>query len=258
MTAAPALVLDGAGVRLGGRAVLDAVTATAGAGELVAIVGPNGAGKTTLLRLLAGLLSPTSGAVRTLGAAPTDHARAALARRLAYVPQHYELAFPFTVAEVVLMGRYPHRRGPWLEDKVDHDAMTAALARFDLAALATRRFDQLSGGEQRRVLLAQAACQGASVCLLDEPTAALDPAHAQAVFAGLRAMADDGGAVVVVSHDLNLAVRHATALWVLADGRLVARGAPAEVVAQPALAAAFGVALHVGTLPSGAPFVVTA
>lgn len=245
--------------QLGAKTVLSNITASAAPGDLVAIVGPNGAGKTTLLRLLAGLLSPSTGEVVTLGCAPGNHRRDKLARLLSYVPQNYQLAFPFSVREVVLMGRYPQRRGPWLDDDSDEAAATAAMQRFELGELSHRRFDELSGGEQRRVLLAQSACQGAKVCLFDEPTAALDPAHARAVFQGLATMATEQAAtVVVVTHDLNLAVQHATSLWVLAAGQLVGCGTPTEVLEQGTLGKAFAVDLHVGTLPSGAPFVVMA
>jgi iron complex transport system ATP-binding protein len=250
------IAMDDLTVALGGRDVVAGVGARVVAGELVAIVGPNGAGKTTLLRLIGGFLLPTRGRVRVAGVDPARAERRTLARQLAYVPQRYELAFPFSVLEVVLIGRYAHKRGPGLDTADDLAAATAAIARFDLEGLDDRRFDQLSGGEQRRVLLAQAACQGAQCLLLDEPTAALDPAHARAVFTGLRAQVDDGGSAVVVTHDLNLAARFATALWVLDRGRLTARGRPAEVLAGGALRQAFAIDFLVGELPGGGPFVV--
>ena len=247
-------------LRPGGRAIISSLTASVAAGELVAIVGPNGAGKTTLLRAMAGLIEPSRGVVQLMGAAPGARQRRNLARELAYVPQQYELAFPFTVGEVVLMGRYPFRRGPGLDDADDVAHATTAMNRFGLTELEHRRFDTLSGGEQRRTLLAQASCQGAACVLLDEPTAALDPAHAREVFAGLRAMVDEPTtprrAAVVVTHDLNLAARWATSLWVLADGQLVVRGTPMDVIASTELKKAFAVELFIGTLPSGEPFVV--
>jgi iron complex transport system ATP-binding protein len=250
------IAMDDLGVALGGRDVVAGVGARVVDGELVAIVGPNGAGKTTLLRLIAGFLPPSRGRVRCFGVDPAATRRRELARKLAYVPQRYELAFPFTALEVVLIGRYAHRRGPGLDSAADLAAAHAAMTRFGLDGLDDRRFDQLSGGEQRRVLLAQAACQGASCLLLDEPTAALDPAHARGVFAGLRAAVDDGAAAVIVTHDLNLAARYATALWVLDRGRLTARGRPDEVLAGGAIRAAFSIDFLVGDLPGGGRFVV--
>jgi iron complex transport system ATP-binding protein len=255
----PLLSLAGVGARLGARDVLAGVTATVRAGELVAIVGPNGAGKTTLLRLLGGLLAPSAGQVRAFGVAPSDGAaRRALARQLAYVPQQYRLAFAFSVREVVAMGCTARRLGPWLDDAEDDAAIDAAIDRFALRDLARRSFEQLSGGEQRRVLLAQAACQGATAWLLDEPTAALDPAHAREVVTALRAQVDGGAhAVVMVTHDLNLALATATTMWLVDRGRLARVGPPAEVLASPELAAAFAVGVHLGTAPDGQPFVVT-
>ena len=241
----------------GERPVLDDVSLSVGRGELVAVLGPNGAGKTTLVRILAGLLAPARGQVRVAGLDPVTAPRRQVAQRLAYVPQIYEIAFPFTVAEVVLMGRYPHHAGIELENDTDLAAARAAMQRCDVASLEDRRFDAISGGEQRRTLLAQAFCQGSEVIVLDEPTAALDPAHARAVLAALRGeCADRGAAAVVVTHDLNLAARWADRAVVLAGGAVVADGPPLEVLAGPAAAAAFGLALHVGTLPGGEGFVV--
>ena len=236
--------------------VVDDVSVTIAAGELVAVVGPNGAGKTSLLRAAAGLMRPRAGTVRVDGRDPFTTPRRALARTLAYLPQRYELAFPFTALEVALMGRYAHQRGPGLDRTADLDAAMAALARVDAAALAERRFDTLSGGERRRVLLAQALCQGARAILLDEPTAALDPAHAIAVMNALGVERDGGGAIVVVTHDLDLAARHADRVLVLSGGRTLALGAPLDVFARADVAAGFGATLHVGALPDGGRFVV--
>jgi len=245
-------------VALGDRDVVRGVNAQLDQGELVVIVGPNGAGKTTILRAIAGLLAPRSGTIRVLGHDPLRVPRRVLARELAYLPQHYELAFPFAVEEVVLLGRYARQHGIGLASADDLAAATAAMTACDVTHLATRRFDELSGGEARRVILAQALCQGARCLLLDEPTAGLDPAHARAIFAMLRAQCAAGAAAIVVTHDLDLALRHAGSMWLVADGRLAARGAPAQVLATAETRAAFGLAIHVGSLPSGAPFAVPA
>ncbi len=243
-------------VALGGRAVVRGVSANVGQGELVVIVGPNGAGKTTLLRAMAGLVDVAAGTVRCLGHDPAHAPRRVVARDLAYLPQQYELAFPFVVEEVVLLGRYANQRGLGLPSEADLTAARDAMAACDVSALATRRFDELSGGEARRVILAQAVCQGAKCLLLDEPTSGLDPAHARAVFAMLRARCDAGSTAVVVTHDLDLALRYGGTMWLIAEGRLAARGAPTDVLASPATRAAFELAIHVGTLPSGERFAV--
>ena len=243
-------------VRLGGRAVVSGVNAAVAQGELVVIVGPNGAGKTTLLRAIAGLVEVAGGSVRCFGKDPAKAARRVIARELAYLPQQYELAFPFLVEEVVLLGRYANQRGLGMPSEADLAAANSAMEACDVAHLATRRFDELSGGEARRVILAQAVCQGAKLLLLDEPTAGLDPAHARAVFAMMRARCDAGAAAIVVTHDLDLALRHGGTMWLIADGRIAARGAPAEVLASAATRAAFELDIHVGELPTGGRFAV--
>jgi iron complex transport system ATP-binding protein len=252
------LELVDASVALGGRAVLRGVSAAVAARELVAVVGPNGAGKSTLLRAIAGLAPLRGGAVRVMGRDPARGSRREVARHLAYLPQRYELAFPFAVEEIVLLGRYAHQRGLGLATATDLAAARAAMAACDVTALAARRFDELSGGEARRVIMAQALCQGARCLLLDEPTAGLDPAHARALLAVLRAQCEAGAAAVVVTHDLDLALRFSTAMWLVADGEIAARGAPADVLASGAAQAAFGLPIHVGQLPSGASFAVPA
>jgi ABC-type cobalamin/Fe3+-siderophores transport system ATPase subunit len=252
------LELSSVDVALGGRTIVGGVTAAVSAGDLVVIVGPNGAGKTTLLRALAGILPAAAGTVRCFGHDPATANRRTIARDLAYLPQHYELAFPFAVEEVVLLGRYARSRGLGLASPADLEAARAAMVACDVADLATRRFDEISGGEARRVILAQALCQGARCLLLDEPTAGLDPAHARAVFATLRTHCDAGAAAVVVTHDLDLALRYGGAMWLVAGATLAATGAPRDVLASAATRDAFHVEIHVGTLPSGEPFAVPA
>jgi iron complex transport system ATP-binding protein len=252
------LQLTDVDVALGRRAVVRGVSAGVAQGELVVIVGPNGAGKTTLLRAMAGLVETKAGTLRCMGNDPARASRRVIARDLAYLPQQYELAFPFIVEEVVLLGRYANQRGLGMPSEVDLAAARDAMKVCDVEHLATRRFDELSGGEARRVILAQAVCQGARCLLLDEPTAGLDPAHARAVFEMLRAQCESGRAAVVVTHDLDLALRHGGVMWLIADGRLAARGTPADVLASAATRAAFELDIHVGDLPNGSRFAVPA
>jgi iron complex transport system ATP-binding protein len=243
-------------VALGGRTIVRGASGQVSPGELVVIVGPNGAGKTTLLRALAGLVPVRAGSVRCFGRDPAKSDRRAIAADLAYLPQHYALAFPFRVEDVVLLGRYARQRGLGLASADDLAAARAAMIACDIAELADRRFDELSGGEARRVLIAQAMCQGARCLLLDEPTTGLDPAHARAVFARLRERCDAGDAAVVVTHDLDLALRYGGAMWLVAGGVLAAKGAPAAVLASAATREAFQLEIHIGALPSGQPFAV--
>jgi iron complex transport system ATP-binding protein len=243
-------------VALGGRTVLREASAQVRAGDLVVVVGPNGAGKTTLARTIAGFVAPRGGNVRVFGRDPYQANRRDIARDLAYLPQEYRLAFPYAVVEVVLLGRLSHQRGLGLATDADLALARAAMTACDVADLAERRFDELSGGEARRVILAQAMCQGARCLVLDEPTAGLDPAHARAVFAMLRAHCDKGGAALVVTHDLDLALRYGGAMWLVSRGHLAATGSPRDVLASAATREAFGLAIHVGELPGGMPFAV--
>jgi iron complex transport system ATP-binding protein len=245
-------------VALGDRTVLRAVSAEVSQGQLVVVIGPNGAGKTTLARAVAGLIPVARGDVSCFGADPAHARRRDIARDLAYLPQQYELAFPYAVREVVLLGRFAHQRGLGVPSDADFSAAREAMAACAVAELADRRFDELSGGEARRVLLAQALCQGARCLVLDEPTTGLDPAHARAVLSAVRARCDAGAAAIVVAHDLDLALRHATAMWLVAGGRLVATGAPGDVLRSDACRTAFGLTIHVGELPGGAAFAVPA
>ncbi|HKA90258.1 MAG TPA: ABC transporter ATP-binding protein [Haliangiales bacterium] len=241
----------------GERRVVGGVSLGAERGEIVCVIGPNGAGKTTLLRLAAGLLAPAAGSVRVRDEDPFRAPRRALAKTLAYLPQEYILEFPFTVAEVVLMGRYAHRPPLALETETDRRLAADAMRRCDVLALEDRRFDALSGGERRRALLAQAFCQAADLILLDEPTASLDPAHALAIFHILEDETRRRRAcAVAVTHDLNLAARFADRVVLLDGGRATAVGPPGEVLSSDAASTAFGVALRVGALPSGTPFVI--
>ena len=155
------LRLHDVAVALGGRDVVREVTAKPVAGELIVVVRPNVAGKTLLFRAIAGLIAPRTGTIRVLGHDPLRAPRRVIARELAYLPQHYELAFPFAVEEVVLLGRYASQHGLGLAGEADLAAAAAAMSACDVAHLATRRFDELSGGEARRVIVAQALCQGA-------------------------------------------------------------------------------------------------
>jgi iron complex transport system ATP-binding protein len=245
-------------VALGRRVVLRGVSVDVSPGELVVVVGPNGAGKTTLARAIAGLVAPSAGQVSCFGVDPSRTRRREIARDLAYLPQQYELAFPYSVLDVVLLGRFSRQRGLAVPTDEDLIAARAAMTACDVAQLEARRFDELSGGEARRVILSQALCQGARILVLDEPTSGLDPAHARAVFAAVRARCDAGEAAVVVSHDLDLALRHASRMWLIAGGRIVAAGAPRDVLASVASREAFGLAIHVGELPGGGAFAVPA
>jgi iron complex transport system ATP-binding protein len=227
------------------------------AGELVALLGPNGSGKSTLLRLLLGALRPDAGTVefegRAIGAWPRDE----LARRIGVVAQAEEIAFPITVRELVAMGRYAHL-GPWRrEGAADHAAISDAMLRCEVAALASRSVLELSGGERQRVRLARALAQQPRVLMLDEPTASLDIAHEMALFEMLAALSADGTTVIVVTHNINLAARYAHRLVLLDGGRVVADGSADAVLTRDRLEQVYHWPLHIRR-EEGAPQVVPA
>jgi len=241
-----------------GRGVED-VTFRAAPGELLGVVGPNSAGKSTLLRLLSKVLLPQRGRILIEGRDVAALSRVALARRVAVVPQEFHVAFPFRVAEVVLMGRYPHvAGGPWgsaHDGARDRAVAQAALEATGTAHLASRRLDELSGGERQLVSLARALAQEAPILLLDEPTAHLDLRHQGIVLSILLAQHREGrGATILVSHDLNLAAEHCDRLLLLAGGRVRAVGRPEEVITPEHLEPAYGCPVTVERHPvSGRP-----
>jgi iron complex transport system ATP-binding protein len=217
-------------VRRGTCPVVDAVSLNIAPGECVGLLGPNGAGKTSLLRGALGLL-PHRG-----GSSLTDLAPAIRARAAAFLPQGREIAWPVSVETLVALGRSPHGAAD-----PDHPAVARALARMGLDGFRTRHATELSGGEQARVLIARALAQDTPLLLADEPVAGLDPEaqiRTMQVFADLAA---EGRGVLVSLHDLGLAARHCTRLLMMHRGRLVADGAPREVLTDDRLAEVFGI-----------------
>jgi len=209
-------------------------------GEVVAIVGPNGAGKSTLLRVLAGLIHPRAGSIRLDDVDIASLPRATLARRIAVVPQIFDTLFPFTVREVVALGRTARLGLFGRASTLDAAAVEGAIVELDLEALASRRIDRLSGGERQRAVLAMALAQEADVLLLDEPTAHLDPAHQRGMLERLGRLAHERGfAIVSVLHDLNLASAFASRMTVVAEGRVVHDGDTRAVLRQDVVTAVF-------------------
>ena len=254
-------ILDAASitVRAGAKTLLDGISLSFDAGETVALVGPNGAGKSTLLRVLAGELKPRSGAVSLLGKNLASYSPGTLALHRAVLSQRVNIAFPFTVAEVVRMGA-GQKRDPYCEDLVE-----AALVEVDLTALADRAVPTLSGGEQQRAhfarVLVQLACgleaNGAGILLLDEPTAGLDLRHQLAMLESVRRRSRRGALVVAVLHDLNLAAILADRIVVLHRGRIDCHGRPDETITDRMLGRVFEIDTTVGKTPdSTTPFVL--
>jgi iron complex transport system ATP-binding protein len=232
--------------------VLDRVDLQVRGSAVHAIVGPNGAGKTTLLRVLAGLLRPSAGTAEVSGTPIATLSSRARARALAVVPQSLEAIPPMTVSSFVAGGRYA-----WRGDlESDAAAIGRALERTSLTPLSERALASLSGGERQRALVARALAQDAPVLLCDEPTASLDVDQQIAVLEILAGEACRGRAVVVVTHELNLASQFADRVTLLHQGRVVTSGPPAEILRPEVLVPVYGDGLHFGALANGRPIVV--
>ena len=230
------------------------------AGEVFGVIGPNSAGKTTLLRLLTRVLSPGRGEVWLDGRPVQALPHAELARRVAVVPQEAPRPFPFSVEQLVLMGRYPHGPERFFESAQDRAFALAAMRATGVEHLAALPLEQLSGGERQRAMLARALAQQPRLLVLDEPTSHLDLKYQAETAALLRRVnGGQGMTVLLVSHDLNLAAEVCDRLLLLDGGRVARVGAPADVLRRETLEAVFRCAVVVSASPeSGRPVVQVA
>jgi iron complex transport system ATP-binding protein len=212
------------------RRVLDGVTLTLAAGELVALLGVNGAGKSTLLRLVLGLLAPARGEILLSGRPLGEYTRRDVARRIAYVPQSHACLFPYTVEDVVVMGRLP--RGGFFRSpsRADRDAARQALATVGIELLAERLYTETSGGERQLALIARALCQEARLLMLDEPATGLDYGHQLRLLDNLGRLAVAGYGILMTTHHPEHARLAATRVLLLDGGRVCAEGLPATIL----------------------------
>jgi iron complex transport system ATP-binding protein len=239
------------GYRIAGKPILAGVNCQLMAGEVLAVLGQNGAGKSTLLKLLSGDLRPSDGAVMLEGLSLALYSAAQLALKRAVMGQGGSLAAGFTAGEVVALGRYPRQRYYKHDPAADEALIRESLARCDVAHLRDQAYNTLSGGEQARVTLARVLAQETPILLLDEPTAALDLRHQQQLMQIVRELAAEGRAVLMILHDLNLAAAYADRILIMRGGAVFAEGAPAEVLTEGILEAAFE--LPVKVIPHPAP-----
>lgn len=236
------LVARGLCHRIGGRIVLDDVSLALADGDLAALLGANGAGKTTLLRILLGLQHPGSGQVLLDGRPLGTIRRAAIAQRLAYVPQAHVPVFPYRVGDVVALGRLAGAtfgRGLSPDDRRIADA---ALQRLGIARLADRPYTQLSGGERQSVLIARALAQGARILILDEPATGLDFGQQLRLSAMLRSLANEGYAILSTTHDPLRARTAFDRVVMLQQGRVIEDGPAALTITDDAIRRLYGLA----------------
>lgn len=239
------IACDALSVDLGRRRVIESLSLAVAPGELVGIVGPNGAGKSTLLRAMVGLVAPAAGGVAIDGAAMARVPRRDLARRVAYLPQGQTVHWPVSVERLVSLGRLPHLAPMSRLSPADRDAIEQAMERADVTAFRDRIATELSGGERARVMLARALAVGAAALIVDEPLAALDPGHQIDVMTLLRREAARGLLVIVVLHDLTIAARYCQRLVLIDHGRVVADGAPAQVLTAERLRDVYGITARI-------------
>jgi ABC-type cobalamin/Fe3+-siderophores transport system ATPase subunit len=204
-------------------------------GEFVCIIGPNGCGKTTALKSVLGLLRPAAGSVSIDGQETTTMSEKQLARHFAYIPQAHTPPFPFSVADVVILGRTPYINALSVVSDTDRAVAWESLSLLGIADLAERTYTKLSGGQQQLVLIARALTQQPDLLVMDEPTASLDFGNQQTVLSRMRALANSGTSVLMVTHDPDHAFFCADRVLVMDKGELIASGPPREVMTTECL-----------------------
>ena len=227
------------------RAVLQAISLSVASGEMVGILGPNGSGKTTFLKILSAVLRG-QGEVKLNGKNIGTYGRRELSRHFAVVQQETRVSFPYTAAEIVLMGRASYHSPFALEGKTDLEVARASMALTDSLSFANRYLHELSGGEKQRVMIARALAQEPEVLLLDEPSAFLDLKHQVQVFELLRRLNRERGLTIVAAlHDLNLAALFFPRLVMLRDGKIYRDGSPTEVLTEQTIDEVYGIRVRV-------------
>ncbi|WP_431951116.1 ABC transporter ATP-binding protein [Nocardia lijiangensis] len=256
--AAHQLAAEDISLGYGDRVIVDGLTLDITPGVITTVIGPNGCGKSTLLRSLGRLLRPRAGRILLDGKAISSMKTKDVARVVGMLPQTPVAPEGLTVADLVARGRHPHQS--WIRQwsAADETEVMTALEQTGIADLADRALDELSGGQRQRAWISMALAQGTDILLLDEPTTYLDLAHSLEVLDLVDRLHDDlGRTVVMVLHDLNLAIRYSDQLIVMHAGRIVAQGSPADIVTAALLKEVFGLEASVLEDPvSGRPMIV--
>jgi iron complex transport system ATP-binding protein len=218
-----------------GKPVIHDVSFVLKTGEFLGVIGPNGAGKSTLLRLLSRILDTRQGEIVVQGQKIRELDRRDLARAIGFVPQETHFALDFTVADIVLLGRYPYLRPFQTESGPDREIMEQALTEAGIVEFKNRPVNTLSSGERQRVVIARTLCQQPKILLLDEPTSHLDLRHQTGIMDLLKKLNDQGISIVIVNHDLNLAAIYCRRLILLDHGSIRADGSPSELLDEKLL-----------------------
>jgi len=232
-------VCDGS-LTIGNKKILKHITCKIGTGEFVGIIGPNGAGKSTLLRCMRGFLPLTEGEIKIHGRSITKISNKELAYQIAYMQQEVNIGFGYTGLEVVLAGRYPYLK--WWQNEQEEDlAIAFKYMEFTgVDSLANKPVQNMSGGEKQRVLLAKVLAQETPILFLDEPTASLDVIYQEEIFRYCQLIVNQGKTVLVVAHDLKLAAKYCSRLFLVADGSIISDGVPENVITEENLQVAYG------------------
>jgi iron complex transport system ATP-binding protein len=237
-----------------GHSVLNGVSFSADGGEFIVLMGVNGAGKTTLLDIVAGLRGSAGGEVLLNNRGVSSYSAKDRSRLVSHLPQGTRTDLPFTVQQVVLMGRYPYADS-WFESDEDHAYAQDAMLRMDCLQFRDRLFATLSGGEQQRVLLAACIAQCPSLMLFDEPSTFLDVHQQLQCFTTLSELAREGALCIAVTHDLNLALAYCSRLLILNQGRLAEDFPTHQAAANPAWLSLLSPRLHMAQTSEGKPWV---
>jgi iron complex transport system ATP-binding protein len=223
-------------------------------GEILGIIGPNGCGKTTLIKLLCNLLKAESGTIDLYGKSINKIDGNDLAKSVAYVPQNIEIIFPFTVFEVVLMGRAPYLNGIGFEKENDYTIANKLIEELDIKTIMHKPYNTLSGGEKQRVSIARALCQEPKIILLDEPNAHLDISHQLEIFNFIKKLNNEKKVTVIsVSHDLNLASFFFDRILCMKEGKIITSGSPSEVLTKENIRSIFETDVEVDDFYKGKP-----
>lgn len=249
------LTVSGVSFRYPARQVLDSVTFEARSGEFIVLMGLNGAGKSTLLDIVGGLRAASAGEIRLGGQRLQSWSAGERARRMSHLPQGSNRELPFTVEQIVLMGRYAYA-DRWFESSADRAYAEDAMRRMDCLSFRNRLFSTLSGGEQQRVLLAACIAQCPEVMLFDEPSTYLDIHQQLHCFTTLAELAREGALCIAVTHDLNLALAHCTRVLLLDGGKLAADFAPADAAKDLSWLTRLSPRLRVSQTNDGQPWVM--